>query len=132
MFAGKSEPIAVERRAIARRTVTLRLPMPPAEARNWGGGRSRAEERWREAAGQRVRNLRARILGPVEIIMVFDEKQRQQRLSALSNPILELLARYGVIDALSPVIVRRLTLAWGVGEGVVVEIGSARTAIGGA
>jgi hypothetical protein len=66
--------------------------MPPA---GW-----RSEQRWREAVGGTMRTLRRRILAP------FDEKQRQQRLSALPKPILELLVRHGVSDALSCAIVR--------------------------
>jgi len=123
MLAGPSKPIPVERRAIARRTLTVRLPMPPADSRD-----CRAEQRWREAAGQAMRSMRARVLGPVEIAMLFDEKQRQQRLSALPKPILELLVRYGVVDALSSAIIRKLTLEWGAAAGVVVEIGSANPA----
>jgi len=117
--------LTVERRRIPRRTVTLKLPMPPFLPPEPGGlerGRHRIDQRWRAQTAIAIRNARSRVLGPVEIRMVFDARQRHKPMSSLLKPILDVLVQYGVIDGQSSAIVRKLVLEWGVAESVLVEV----------
>jgi len=117
--------VIVERRRIARRYVAVELPMPPFLSSEPGAlerGQNWIEQRWRSRAATALRNSRARVLGPVEIRMVFDARQRHKPMSSLLKPILDVLVQFGVIDGQSSAIVRRLTLEWGAADSVLVEI----------
>jgi len=117
--------LTVEWRRIPRRTVTVRLPMPPFLPQEPGAlerGRSRIDQRWREKTAVALRDTRSRVLGPVEIRMVFDARQRHKPMSSLLKPILDVLVHHGVIDGQSSAVVRKLILEWGVADSVLVEI----------
>src|SRR5258705_5608129 len=117
--------VPVERRRIPRRVVTIRLPMPPFLPQEPGAverGRSRIDRQWRAETALALRNTRSRVLGPVEISVVFDARQRHKPMSSLLKPILDVLVQYGLIDGQSSAIVHKLVLEWGVAESVVVEI----------
>src|SRR5262249_47100941 len=117
--------LTVEGRRIPRRTVPVRLPMPPCLPQERGAlerGRSRIDQPWREKAAVALRDTRSRVLGPVEIRMVFDARQRHKPMSSLLKPILDVLVHHGVIDGQSSAVVRKLILEWGVADTVLVEI----------
>jgi hypothetical protein len=119
------QTFVVERRAICRGPLTLRLPYPPSAGNSalppgeTASGRYRS---WYERAALSLPRTRARLSGPVEVVMTFKEHSARQHFDRISKTVLSFLAERGVIDDELARTVRKVVLCWGPTDGVVVEV----------
>jgi hypothetical protein len=65
-----------------------------------------------------------RMNGPVEILMVFQDRAGRRHIANAANVCLEFLAAKGIIETEDARVVRRLTLQWGDVPGAMIEIRS--------
>lgn len=121
--------LVVEKRAIRREAVTLRLPMPPSVNHLFlnvpGRGRviSSHYKSWKADAGNRILQLgHPHVIGPVEICVAFQEEGCRVDLGNLEKALTDLLVSQRVIDGDSKKTVRRLVLEWGEGPGAIVQV----------
>ena len=128
----RRNPVIIERRAIKDRApITLHVPFPPSANKLFlnvsGFARipTPAHESWRATAANAILRSRSRRMnGPVEILMVFQERAGRRDIAYAANLCLEFLAAKGVIETEDSRVVRRLTLQWGDVPGAMIEIRS--------
>jgi crossover junction endodeoxyribonuclease RusA len=106
-----------------------KIPTPPSTntlfANVPGKGRVKSDRyrTWRNAAGWEVRAQKAlRVKGPVHLTYTYEEGATRADLGNLEKAATDMLVDLGIIDGDGPAIVRSITLQWGKGPGMTVEV----------
>ena len=126
----RMERMRIERRAIAQRApIVLHLPFPPGRDRLFVKTpegrlvRTTSHEDWRAAAEAAIRRSGARrMVGPVEILMVFRDGGASREIGDLPMACLGILASTGLIMGADSRNLRKLTLCFGDVPGAAIEI----------
>ncbi len=126
--------LSIERRTIAARdaqgaVVLTKLPMPPPannlflNAPGKGRVRSARYRQWAQSAGWQIRAQRpARLRGPVEITLTFEEGATRADIDNLAKAPIDLLVALALIESDDAYVVRQVTLRWGQVAGLEVRI----------
>lgn len=78
---------------------------------------------WRNAAGWDVKQQKARpIHGPVHLTYTYEEGATRADLGNLEKGATDMLVDLGLIDGDGPKVVRSITLQWGPGPGMTIEV----------
>ncbi len=128
-FARTTAALKVERRAIKREPVTLKLPCAISVnnlfANVPGRGRvpSSRYKSWKaEAANMIVQQGRPHIIGPIELSMMFQEDGCRADLGNLEKAVTDILVSMRVIEGDSKATVRKIILQWLDTQGTLVHI----------
>lgn len=129
---GEAGQIIVERRKIAARAVTYRLPMPPSTNNlfaNIANARVRTHQYkvWATEAGWAIKEQGHRTIhGPVKITIQLEDKHPRRDASNAIKAVEDLLTPgkhgLGIIDGDSAKFVRKVSAEWADVQGAVVTV----------